>query len=61
LLANNIKDPAAFAAEAALVKAYCGDNVVDAARIAAMYMVLTGLCGTIPLKESTVMPSLVRD
>ncbi|MDD3267921.1 MAG: acyl-CoA dehydrogenase family protein [Syntrophomonadaceae bacterium] len=33
-LANNIKDPAAFAAEAALVKAYCGDNVVDAARIA---------------------------
>ncbi|MDD2621011.1 MAG: acyl-CoA dehydrogenase family protein [Syntrophomonadaceae bacterium] len=33
-LANNIKDTAAFAAEAALVKAYCGDNVVDAARIA---------------------------
>ncbi|MEN6328523.1 MAG: acyl-CoA dehydrogenase family protein, partial [Syntrophomonas sp.] len=33
-LANNIKDPAVFAAEAALVKAYCGDNVVDAARIA---------------------------
>lgn len=33
-LANNIKDPASFATEAALVKAYCGDNVVDAARIA---------------------------
>ena len=33
-LANDIKDPGKFAAEAALVKAYCGDNVVDAARIA---------------------------
>jgi alkylation response protein AidB-like acyl-CoA dehydrogenase len=33
-LANNIKDPAAFAAEAALAKAYCGDTVVEAAKIA---------------------------
>jgi alkylation response protein AidB-like acyl-CoA dehydrogenase len=33
-LANDIKDPGKFATEAALVKAYCGDNVVDAARIA---------------------------
>ncbi len=33
-LANDIKNPAAFAAEAALAKAFCGDNAVDAARIA---------------------------
>ncbi|MEN6349948.1 MAG: acyl-CoA dehydrogenase family protein [Syntrophomonas sp.] len=33
-LANDIKDPAKFAAEAALVKSYCGDNVVEAAKIA---------------------------
>ncbi len=33
-MANNIKDPGQFAAEAALVKAYCGDTVVDAARLA---------------------------
>lgn len=33
-LANNIKDPAQFAREAALTKAYAGDTVVDAARIA---------------------------
>jgi len=33
-LANNIKNPAEFAAEAALVKAYCGDTVVEAANLA---------------------------
>lgn len=33
-LANKIKDPAEFAKEAALCKAYCGDAGVDAARIA---------------------------
>ncbi len=33
-LANNIKDPVQFAAEAALAKAYCGDSAVDAARLA---------------------------
>lgn len=33
-MANNIKDPARFAAEAALAKAYCGDTVVEAARLA---------------------------
>lgn len=33
-LANDIKDPAGFAAEAALAKAYCGDTVVEAAKIA---------------------------
>jgi len=33
-LANDIKDPAQFATEAALAKAYAGDTVLDAARIA---------------------------
>lgn len=34
LLANNIKDPAEFAYEAAVAKCYCGNTVVEAAKLA---------------------------
>lgn len=33
-LANNIKDPSQFAYEAALAKCYCGDTVVESAKLA---------------------------